>query len=435
MPRLTSFARRWISAARPSPAEGLRNRKGNAMKLYFLALGTLLFVCVGCAHDGHEVLGQSPHLKSHHHKKDYYAPPAAMMAGPGPMVAGPGPGVMQMSGIMGGSNQPYSGYGVTATSQVRFLGPEGSSVGWQIAGGYAENQVVTPGRYNFQQGATYRLKLSNIPGREGLVLYPTLQVYPSHPTTDAYLSHNSLPLRLTDEDLDQVETNNFVTKVIYLPDPRFQELAIAGVEELVSTRLDPGLDPVAEADRRGAIMAVLRVGNMDLEMGEGHMIGAGPQLQQVSHTQVDGMDGQHVPPMPISTIGTQPGGGVPHDVLTAGPAGPGVPVNGMVWGYPRTGTPIGLQGPPHIPYGRPAGLKSHTVRNLSDTYLPDPVDHLLIDVRHEPGISVPAPAKHIEYTEQHPTYGAGEVSWPAGKGPMPGGGFGGGVYCPDGNCP
>ncbi len=30
---------------------------------------------------------------------------------------------------------------------------------------------------------------------------------------------------------------------------------------------------------------------------------------------------------------------------------------------PATGTPIGLPGPPHLPYGDPAGLKSHQVRN------------------------------------------------------------------------
>jgi len=417
VPRLNSIARRLIPTARVSLPQGLRNRKGNAMKLYFLALGTLLFVCVGCAHDGHEILGQSSHLH-HHGKGQHYAPPASMMVGPGPMVSGPGPGVMQMSAT--GGDPAASNYGVTTTSQVRFIGPDGMSIGWKINGGYAENQLVAPGRYNFQQGATYRLKLSGIPGRDGLVLYPTLQIYPSHLSTDAYLSHNSLPLRLTDEDLDQIETNNFVTKVIYLPHPKYQELAIAGVEELVSTRLDPGLDPVAEADRRGAIMAVLRVGNMDLEMAEGQNIAGGRGLQQVSH--VDGMEGQHVPPAPISSLGANPGGGVPGAILTAAPAGPGVPVNGPMWGYPRVGTPIGLQGPPHIPLGRPAGLKSHTVRNLTDTSLPDPVDNMLIDVRHEPGISVPPPVKHIEYTEQHPTFAPGEVSWPAGAGPMPGGG-------------
>ena len=50
--------------------------------------------------------------------------------------------------------------------------------------------------------------------------------------------------------------------MIYLPAPEFQELALAGVETLVSTRLDARVDPIAEADRRGgAILAILRLGN------------------------------------------------------------------------------------------------------------------------------------------------------------------------------
>jgi hypothetical protein len=41
--------------------------------------------------------------------------------------------------------------------------------------------------------------------------------------------------------------------------------SIAGAEELVSTRLAPGDDPVAEAQRRGSILAIIRLGNIDLE--------------------------------------------------------------------------------------------------------------------------------------------------------------------------
>jgi hypothetical protein len=83
------------------------------------------------------------------------------------------------------------------------------------------------------------------------------------------------------------------------------------------------------------------------------------------------------------------------------------------WGYPITSTPIGLPGPPHLPLGGPAGLKSHTVRNLTKQELPPPVDHFLLDVKHEPGIRVPAPAKHVEYSEQHPVYKPGEVAYPS----------------------
>ena len=356
-----------------------------------------------------------------------------MLAQPGPMVGGPGPGVMAMNfpppGIQqaqyqcppGGYPGGYPGGGPSLghrTSQLRFLGPEGMHVGWQIGQGFAEHQILAPGRYNFAQGATYRLKLSDVPGREGLTIYPTLHIYPTQTQTSAYLSHNALPLRINDEDLDQIETNNFVTKVIYLPDAKYQELAIAGVEELVSTRLGPGLDPVAEADRRGTIMAVIRMGNMDYEMPG--------QLNAVSQTGensaidlVDGEAGNFVPPQPIGDFQAT-SGNIPSDQVMGGPRGPGQPpydmiagMNSPMYGYPSVGTPIGLAGPPHIPFGRPAGLKSHTIRNLTDVDLGEPVDHLLYDVRHEPGIRMPHPAKHVEYTETHPVYRPGETSVPA----------------------
>ncbi len=76
-----------------------------------------------------------------------------------------------------------------------------------------------------------------------------------------------MPIQFTEEDFDQVLTGNFVTKVIYLPDPDFQGPALAGIDTLVSTRLDPGIDPIVEADRRGSILAIIRLGDKDIEMG------------------------------------------------------------------------------------------------------------------------------------------------------------------------
>ncbi len=62
-----------------------------------------------------------------------------------------------------------------------------------------------------------------------------------------------------------IDGGNFVTKVIYLPDPKYQELAVSGVETLVSTRLEPGVDPILEADKRGTILLIVRLGAIDLE--------------------------------------------------------------------------------------------------------------------------------------------------------------------------
>lgn len=192
----------------------------------------------------------------------------AVMNGPVP----PGGPVMAAGMTGGGMADPFAGRRFPNTrSQLYFVDPAGMTIGWQTASpsgdrSYVGNQLTVPARYNFNQGYIYRLKLSNIPGREALNLYPTIEVAPSTPVTDAYLTHNPIPIQFTDEDLDQVSAGNFVTKVIYLPDPKYQELAIAGVETLVSTRLEPGVDPVAEADRRGTILAIVRLGAIDLEM-------------------------------------------------------------------------------------------------------------------------------------------------------------------------
>lgn len=382
------------------------------MKLYFLGLATLVAVCVGCQ-TASQHLGQSPDEcppgfdgpaggPSHfvrgagpHHRR-YYAPPAAMLVRPGPGVDGPGPGVLNTLG--GGPMRTFA----STTTQVRFVAPEAMSVGWQIGAGYAENQIYAPGVYNFQQGFMYRLKLTNIPGREGVILYPTVQVYPSHPQTDAYLSHNAVPFQLTDEDLDQVDSNNFVTKVVYLPSPAHQELAIAGVETLVSTRLDPGVDPIAEADRRGTIMMVVRLGNMDMETPSSMGLARGHGVQQAGHIeQVDGEEGQFVAPLPIGSV---PGNGraIPPTMVMSTPGAPGMPNGGPSWGMPYTSTPIGLPGPTHLPLGGPAGLRSHTVRNRTKQHLPEPVSDMLIDVKHKPGIRMPDPVRHIKYEENHP---------------------------------
>ena len=45
---------------------------------------------------------------------------------------------------------------------------------------------------------------------------------------------------------------------------------MAVVDTLVSTRLGPGVDPIIEADRRGGIVAIIRIGKNDL-----HAVAAG----------------------------------------------------------------------------------------------------------------------------------------------------------------
>ena len=49
--------------------------------------------------------------------------------------------------------------------------------------------------------------------------------------------------------------------------------------------LDPGVDPIAEADRRGSIMAILRIGNLDLQLpGQGASFGREPARRRLGIT-------------------------------------------------------------------------------------------------------------------------------------------------------
>lgn len=292
-------------------------------------------------------------------------PPATMMQHPGPGVDGPGPGVMLYGDPA--ASMPAS------NSQLAFIGPEGATVGWSVGspGLFDSQPLVIPARSNFPQGAVYRMKLTDLPGRPGVELYPTVEVAPVVARTEAYLAHNAVPVQFTEEDLDQVLSGNFVTKVIFLPDPEFQELAVAGVQELVSTRLDPGQDPIIEADRQGAILAIIRLGNKDLE--------------------VPGMEGEVVEGGMIGG-GMMGGGGVYE--------GAGMPQ----YGIPITGTPIGLPGPPHIPLGGPAGLQKHVITNHTHQHYPRPTKKLDIHVKQTPGMSYPKPANHA-FIGEHAHHG------------------------------
>jgi hypothetical protein len=284
-------------------------------------------------------------------------PPAEEIMHPGPGVDGPGPGVM----MLGEPGLPDPSY--APSSQIYFVGPEGMYVSWDVGGAnlFDSEPLICPGRYNFPQGAIYRLKLTEIPGRAGIELYPTLEVAPTTPRTEAYLAHNAVPIQFTEEDLDQVLSGNFVTKVIYLPDAEFQELALAGVETLVSTRLDPGMDPIVEADRRGAILAIVRMGNKDLEIPGG-----------------EELVGNAIPACYVE------GGGPPP--FLAGVTAP-------QYGLTMSGTPIGLPGPPHVPHGIPAGLQKHVMRNHTRYRIPDPVEKVKVHVKQTPGFQYPRPAR------------------------------------------
>jgi hypothetical protein len=352
----------------------------------------------------------------------YNLPPAERLMEPGPGVGGPGPGIIPpvdpaMGGVMTDGSVIQASYGGG-------FGPGGFGPGPCVGG-------CPPGLGGGY--AIYRLRISNVPGRDGVELFPTLEIAPVTPRTDAYLAHAPIPVQFTEEDFDQVLGGNFVTKVIYLPDPEFQELALANVETLVSTRLEPGVDPIAEADRRGSILAILRMGNKDLRSSS-QAIYQGPYGPMGPNGVMCASYEESGAPYPMESCPCGPngacaggncygaggcddgygggaygggggGGGMPMGMPTSGfapaPVPPQMIAGGPTWGMPITGTPIGLPGPPHIPLGNQAGLQRHVMKNRTRVVMPPPVEQMTMSVKQRPGMNYPRPVNHVMVDEVH----------------------------------
>jgi hypothetical protein len=278
-----------------------------------------------CGDGGGAIMGGPPGLSPYGptyshlgtiHGRNGILPPTGM---------GP-PGAVAAVGAIGPMGGGYGPMYPNQRTSVKFVNPAGMKVTWQGPGGMFVEPAPfeAPAVYNFAQSGIYRLKLSGIPNRPGKFYYPTLEVYAATPKTVTYLSHSSVPLAFTDEDLEQVNAGNLVVKVIYLPDAAFQDLAVvAGADEVVSTRLEPGADPIAEANRRGTILAVVRIGNIDLENPNTPAMGAPPGM-----------------------IGGPPPGAMPAAPPAMPSAMPSMPT------APQTARPLPV--PPSVPVSKPA---------------------------------------------------------------------------------
>jgi hypothetical protein len=240
---------------------------------------------------------------------------------------------------------------VAKRTEVSFTTPHGMKVSWYAPtadgkAGFTANRIDAPGRYNFVQGAIYRLKLSDLPNRPGVELYPTVEVVPSNSLTDAFLAHSAVPIGFTNEDLDQVAAGNYLIKVVYLPNPAFQEFVTTGPEEVVSSRLEPGVDPIAEAHRRGSILLVVRLGNIDLELANSPAMDAPGQYGPK-------------PTMPRPTGHGMAPNGLPggQPMMMMGPNGPMI---------------MGPNGPVPVPQGMPMNLPPSQQPSGPVSMLPDP---------------------------------------------------------------
>jgi hypothetical protein len=183
---------------------------------------------------------------------------SAMLFGQQPDVHYLHQGIMPPGAI--GSQQLLRGGPVPGFFQpVEIKCPAGVKISLAV-----ENQFDAPQlesrKAGFLIGAVYRLRVTNIRLAEGAEVFPTVEVVDRLYSPVGQERRFAIPIEIAEEDLKLAIGGKFVTRVIYLEDPRQALPAQSNPPAQSWFDVKPGQDPLAVADGLGRPVAILRMG-------------------------------------------------------------------------------------------------------------------------------------------------------------------------------
>ncbi len=170
-------------------------------------------------------------------------------AAQGPALPPPYPGAM-LPGAIG--SQPLAGGEpmVGFFQSVEIRAPRGALISLAEGGRFPSPQAG-PLRVGMLVGQPYRISVINLPSREGLEVFPTIEVVDRLHTPRGQETRFPVIVELTLEDLNLALDGKFVTRVVYLEDPlsALPTRQDPGAQSWFDVR--PGTDPGRRASVRG----------------------------------------------------------------------------------------------------------------------------------------------------------------------------------------
>jgi len=142
---------------------------------------------------------------------------------------------------------------------VEIKAPQGALVSLAVAGDFDQPKAA-PRRAGFLIGQVYRMRVMNIHLHPGEEVFPTIEVIDRLYPPRGQETRFAIPVELTHEDLELALQGKFVTRVIYLEDPRTALPVAENPREQEWFEIGPGGDPLAAADALGRPVAILRMG-------------------------------------------------------------------------------------------------------------------------------------------------------------------------------
>jgi uncharacterized repeat protein (TIGR01451 family) len=163
-----------------------------------------------------------------------------------------------------GQHAPPPAHGPAPLLYVRFGGITAMQVRF-YPGRPDGRDFAAPVTVGLRPGYLYRVGLGNLPGRPGVVLYPSLEVRGSlEAVTKLRPADHSAPVNITEEDVTRVLSGTLITKVIYLEDPERALPVATQPGEPIEVEIRPSQDILAEARALGRPMIILRLGGRTL---------------------------------------------------------------------------------------------------------------------------------------------------------------------------
>lgn len=163
------------------------------------------------------------------------------------------PGAIGSQQLMRGG--PLPGY----FQPVEIKAPKGAVVSTASQGQFDPAQQ-TPFTVGMLIGQVYRLRVMNIPGQEGIEVYPTIEVIDRLYPPVGKEKHFPIPVELAQEDLELAVQGKFVTRVVYLEEPQAALPVVENKEQQTYFEAPQGENPLDVADTLGRPMAILRLG-------------------------------------------------------------------------------------------------------------------------------------------------------------------------------
>jgi hypothetical protein len=183
-----------------------------------------------------------------------------------------GQGLLSRGGPIPGYFQP-----------IEVRAPPGTQLAF-VANGQFGPSLLAPTKAGMLIGAVYRMKITNIPGLEGVEVFPSIEVinriYPPRGLEAKF----AIPIHLSQWEIKMAVQGFYVTRVIYLEDPTNPIPVDEPIGRQRTLDIRYTEDPLHVADKLGRPVAILRIGSRSPQQNAqtGRFMFSSPPIQIIA---------------------------------------------------------------------------------------------------------------------------------------------------------